>query len=88
MTRFVHAPGLEIEAEPEQLYVRSPQSASDRWFVVEGTALAVWELLDTPRDLESVVDRLRQAYDDDGSIAADVRSVLDEWTAIGLLDAR
>lgn len=59
-----------------------------RCYGMEAVTAAVWNLLDEPRDLETICDRLMQQYDVESSVCrADVQQLLQLFRAEGLVEA-
>lgn len=54
---------------------------------MEEVTAEVWRLLDTPRDLDSIVARLTQTYDvEEQRCRAEIGALLDQLTAEGLVE--
>jgi hypothetical protein len=58
----------------------------DSWVVLEGTAVALWELLAEPRTSLELANRLSDTFAGPwAAIEDDVASALDEWERHGLV---
>ena len=76
---------FETELDDQRLFLRVPSADAGRWFVLDGTARSLWEVLERPADKDAIVRDLRERYTDDGRLESDVVEVLDEWCRLGLV---
>ena len=55
-------------------------------FILEGTAVDIWGLLDEPMDLDELMGKLLESYEEDQRARVDVKKFLDSLVGEGLLD--
>ncbi len=81
--RFHRFPGLAVEYVGDRPCIAV---GPDSWIVLEGTAVALWDLLAEPRTSLELVDRLSDMFA--GPVTAiedDAASALEEWERRGLV---
>jgi len=67
--------------------VRNRVGDLDSIFTLNETAIAIWEALDGRTTLQTVIDRICEAYDVDAATAAgDAREIIDRLAEAGLLE--
>ena len=82
---YVHADGVSADDLGEQILLTTPAGA---YLVLEGTAAAVWRLLDRARSLDDLVDACAREYEGDrDQMRRDLDEVLREWAGRGLVAA-
>jgi hypothetical protein len=81
---FHRADGLLVEEEDDDAVV--VRLGDDRWAILDGTARALWDLLDQPRPMTDIVIRLAAAYRGRLEIiATDVADTLTRWREHGMV---
>jgi hypothetical protein len=81
--RYRRLPGLAVEYVDDRPCIAV---GTDSWVVLEGTAVALWDLLTEPHTPRQLADRLSGTFA--GPLAAiedDVTAALDEWERGGLV---
>jgi len=85
-TRWRRVAGSLVRRTPTSLVIAVPASAAP--VRIEGAAACVWELLDSPRDLDDVVAAVGHDRPDDREVVADdVARTLDALAAAGLVES-
>lgn len=91
---YVVAGNVDVRRYGDVVLVASLPATSDLWagpavVRLSGTAVAIWDCLDTARTLAQVCDDLARRFETSAAaIVDDVVAVLDDWSATGLVERR